>query len=68
MFERQLGFFKLSHNLMLFSLRFLSHVDAGLDKVWEVKPLVDGKEIMSILDLKTGGPLVREWVIIILLK
>ncbi|XP_027094747.1 tRNA nucleotidyltransferase cca2 isoform X2 [Coffea arabica] len=33
----------------------------GLDKVWEVKPLVDGKEIMSILDLKTGGPLVREW-------
>ncbi|XP_027149107.1 putative CCA tRNA nucleotidyltransferase 2 [Coffea eugenioides] len=36
-------------------------LEKGLDKVWEVKPLVDGKEIMSILDLKTGGPLVREW-------
>lgn len=37
-------------------------MDAGLDKVWDVKPLIDGKEIMSVLELKTGGPLVREWV------
>lgn len=35
---------------------------AGLDKVWEVKPLVNGKEIMNVLQLKAGGPLVREWV------
>lgn len=33
----------------------------GLDKVWEVKPLVNGKEIMNVLQLKAGGPLVREW-------
>lgn len=35
---------------------------SGLENVWEVKPLVNGKEIMNILELKTGGPLVREWV------
>ncbi|XP_031266869.1 tRNA nucleotidyltransferase cca2 isoform X1 [Pistacia vera] len=33
----------------------------GLEKVWDVKPLVNGKEIMSVLQLKSGGPLVREW-------
>ncbi|KAK3036015.1 hypothetical protein RJ639_031188, partial [Escallonia herrerae] len=33
----------------------------GLEKVWEMKPLVNGKDIMSVLQLKTGGPLVREW-------
>lgn len=38
-----------------------SIVELGLDKVWEVKPLLDGKAIMGILQLKTGGPLVREW-------
>ncbi|XP_057976428.1 tRNA nucleotidyltransferase cca2 [Malania oleifera] len=36
-------------------------IKLGLEKVWEVKPLVNGKDIMSILQLKTGGPLVREW-------
>lgn len=30
--------------------------------MWDVKPLVNGKDIMSVLQLKTGGPLVREWV------
>lgn len=33
----------------------------GLDNVWEVKPLLDGRTIMGVLQLKTGGPLVREW-------
>ncbi|KAJ0086367.1 hypothetical protein Patl1_07806 [Pistacia atlantica] len=39
--------------------KFLQFV--GLEKVWDVKPLVTGKEIMSVLQLKSGGPLVREW-------
>ncbi|CAK7324841.1 unnamed protein product [Dovyalis caffra] len=33
----------------------------GLEKVWDVKPLVNGKDIMTVLQLKSGGPLVREW-------
>ncbi|KAK4359094.1 hypothetical protein RND71_021323 [Anisodus tanguticus] len=33
----------------------------GLEKVWERKPLVNGKEIMNILEIKSGGPVVREW-------
>lgn len=33
----------------------------GLERVWEVKPLLNGSELMAALDLKTGGPLVREW-------
>jgi len=33
----------------------------GLEKVWEVKPLVDAKRVMNILQLK-GGLLVKEWV------
>ncbi|CAN4119651.1 unnamed protein product [Withania somnifera] len=33
----------------------------GLEKVWELKPLVNGKEIMNILQIKNGGPVVREW-------
>ncbi|KAL3643204.1 hypothetical protein CASFOL_014019 [Castilleja foliolosa] len=36
-------------------------LEIGLDKVWDLKPLVNGKEIMNILQLKTGGPIVREW-------
>ncbi|KAF9610722.1 hypothetical protein IFM89_024572 [Coptis chinensis] len=36
-------------------------LELGLDNVWEMKPLVNGKEIMSILQLKTGGPQVKEW-------
>ncbi|KAJ0101558.1 hypothetical protein Patl1_05235 [Pistacia atlantica] len=33
----------------------------GLEKVWDVKPLVNGKEILSVLQLKFGWPLIREW-------
>ncbi|XP_062172773.1 tRNA nucleotidyltransferase cca2 [Alnus glutinosa] len=36
-------------------------IQLGLEKVWDVKPLVNGKDIMNVLQLKTGGPLVREW-------
>ncbi|XP_042452412.1 tRNA nucleotidyltransferase cca2-like [Zingiber officinale] len=32
-----------------------------LDQVWDAKPLLDGKAIMNFLQLKTGGPLVKEW-------
>lgn len=34
----------------------------GLEKVWELKPLANGMVIMNVLQLKDGGPLVREWV------
>ncbi|XP_074563184.1 tRNA nucleotidyltransferase cca2 [Curcuma longa] len=33
----------------------------GLDQVWDAKPLLDGKAIMNFLQLKTGGPVVKEW-------
>lgn len=33
----------------------------GLEKVWDVKPLINGKDVMKVLQLK-GGPLVKEWV------
>ncbi|KAI4320189.1 hypothetical protein MLD38_033695 [Melastoma candidum] len=33
----------------------------GLNEVWEAKPLLNGKEIMNVLQLKSGGPLVKEW-------
>jgi hypothetical protein len=33
----------------------------GLEKVWDVKPLLNGKDVMKVLQLK-GGPLVKEWV------
>ncbi|PRQ38249.1 hypothetical protein RchiOBHm_Chr4g0411731 [Rosa chinensis] len=33
----------------------------GLDKVRDVKPLLNGKEIMDALQLKPGGPLVSKW-------
>ncbi|XP_076883179.1 tRNA nucleotidyltransferase cca2-like [Bidens hawaiensis] len=32
----------------------------GLEKVWEVKPLINGKEIIKILELGKGGPVVSE--------
>ncbi|KAL0333916.1 UNVERIFIED_CONTAM: CCA tRNA nucleotidyltransferase, mitochondrial [Sesamum angustifolium] len=35
--------------------------EAGLDKVWELKPVVDGRGIMHVLQLNSGGPVVREW-------
>ncbi|XP_010477526.1 PREDICTED: putative CCA tRNA nucleotidyltransferase 2 [Camelina sativa] len=34
--------------------------ELGLDNIWDVKPLVNGREIMQIAELK-GGSLIREW-------
>ncbi|KAI3926415.1 hypothetical protein MKX01_032603 [Papaver californicum] len=36
-------------------------VKLGLEDVWEEVPLVDGKEIMAILQLKKGESIVGEW-------
>lgn len=36
-------------------------VNLGLDKVWDVKPLLNGKEIIDALQLKSGGPVVSKW-------
>ncbi|KAK8467591.1 hypothetical protein PHAVU_007G088400 [Phaseolus vulgaris] len=33
----------------------------GLEKVWDVKQLINGKDVMNTLELK-GGPLVKEWL------
>lgn len=35
---------------------------AGLEKVWELKQLINGKDVMNALQLNKGGPLVKEWV------
>ncbi|KAK4421535.1 RuvB-like protein 1 [Sesamum alatum] len=35
---------------------------AGLDKVSELKPVMDGRGIMHVLQLDSGGPVVGEWV------
>ncbi|CAI9754313.1 unnamed protein product [Fraxinus pennsylvanica] len=36
-------------------------LELGLEKVWEMKPLVNGKDIMNVLQIKSGGPVVKEW-------
>ncbi|VFR00850.1 unnamed protein product [Cuscuta campestris] len=36
-------------------------LNLGLEKVWELKPLVNGKEIMNVLEINTGGRIVNEW-------
>ncbi|MFS8010925.1 hypothetical protein Hanom_Chr14g01302681 [Helianthus anomalus] len=33
----------------------------GLEKVWEVEPLISGRDMMTLLELKNGGPSVSEW-------
>ncbi|KAG0498968.1 hypothetical protein HPP92_003659 [Vanilla planifolia] len=35
--------------------------DLGLDNIWKMKPLLDGRAIMSVLQLKGGGPIIGEW-------
>lgn len=44
--------------LLMYAL--VSHAD--LDNVWKVKPLLDGKAIMDVLHVKSGGRQVGEWV------
>lgn len=33
-----------------------------LDGVWKLKPVLDGKSIMGVLQVKSGGPLIGQWV------
>ncbi|CAH8306775.1 unnamed protein product [Eruca vesicaria subsp. sativa] len=35
--------------------------ELGLDDIWDVKPLVNGREIMLIAELSGGSSLIREW-------
>lgn len=37
-------------------------LSSGLDGVWKTKPLLDGKGIMGVLQLKSGGPTIGQWV------
>ncbi|KAI5060500.1 hypothetical protein GOP47_0024920 [Adiantum capillus-veneris] len=36
-------------------------INLGLENVWELKPLLNGKDIMSELGLEKGGPEIKEW-------
>lgn len=38
-----------------------SITDLDLDGVWKMKPLLDGKAIMGIMQVKSGGPLIGKW-------
>ncbi|KAJ9167161.1 hypothetical protein P3X46_021831 [Hevea brasiliensis] len=53
--------YQLDKRIELFKTVENAITKLGLEKIWDVKPLVNGKEIMSVLQLKSGGPLVREW-------
>ncbi|KAJ8752341.1 hypothetical protein K2173_003977 [Erythroxylum novogranatense] len=53
--------FQLEKRRDLFEAAEQAIVNMGLEKVWDVKPLVSGRDIMNVLQLKSGGPLVREW-------
>ncbi|KAM7477831.1 hypothetical protein LguiA_026044 [Lonicera macranthoides] len=35
-------------------------IKLDLEKIWEMKPLLNGNDIINVLDLKGGGPLIRE--------
>jgi tRNA nucleotidyltransferase/poly(A) polymerase len=59
--DSPLGQFGLDERRELFTKVENKIIQLGLEKVWEKKPLVNGKEIMSILQLKSGGPVIREW-------
>nr|CAB3493045.1 unnamed protein product [Digitaria exilis] len=39
----------------------LAITDLDLDGVWKLKPLLDGKSIMGIMQVKSGGPLIGKW-------
>ncbi|XP_011624323.2 putative CCA tRNA nucleotidyltransferase 2 isoform X2 [Amborella trichopoda] len=55
------GYSEVDQRVALYRRIEESIVELGLENVWEVKPLVDGKAIMEVLRFKTGGPQVREW-------
>lgn len=52
--------FKLEKRSQTFKRIENAILELGLEKTWERKPLVDGKDIKSVLQLK-DGPLVGEW-------
>lgn len=52
---------KLEESSNMFNRVEKSITELGLDDVWKVKPLLDGKAIMGVLQLKSGGPQVGEW-------
>ncbi|GAB2286363.1 hypothetical protein Dimus_020778 [Dionaea muscipula] len=52
--------FGLDKRMDLFKLVEDVIIKQGLEKVWEVKPLINGKDIMNILHLKPG-PVVGDW-------
>ncbi|KAM7481313.1 hypothetical protein LguiB_005896 [Lonicera macranthoides] len=35
-------------------------IKLDLEKIWEMKPLLNGNDIINVLDLKGGGPIVGE--------
>ncbi|CAL4903999.1 unnamed protein product [Urochloa decumbens] len=35
--------------------------DLDLDGVWKLKPVLDGKSIMGVMQVKSGGPLIGKW-------
>ncbi|XP_066358932.1 tRNA nucleotidyltransferase cca2-like isoform X2 [Miscanthus floridulus] len=39
--------------------RFITDLD--LDGVWKLKPVLDGKSIMGVMQVKSGGPLIGKW-------
>ncbi|KAH6834117.1 Polynucleotide adenylyltransferase family protein [Perilla frutescens var. hirtella] len=51
----------LNERKALFNRIESSILEMGLEKVWELRPLVDGKRIMNILQITSGGPIVKEW-------
>uniref|UniRef100_A0A803M3A2 Poly A polymerase head domain-containing protein n=1 Tax=Chenopodium quinoa TaxID=63459 RepID=A0A803M3A2_CHEQI len=51
---------KLEKNKVLFKQVKDVVLKLDLENIWEAKPLVNGKDIMSILNLK-AGPNVKEW-------
>lgn len=38
-----------------------SITELDLDGVWKMKPLLDGKAIMGVMQVKSGGPLIGKW-------
>lgn len=51
-----------TRNVHIICVCFSNTWKAGLEKIWEVRPMINGSDIMSVLQLKTGGPVVKEWV------
>ncbi|XP_022858167.1 putative CCA tRNA nucleotidyltransferase 2 isoform X2 [Olea europaea var. sylvestris] len=53
--------YELDKKVELFNRIEKAILELGLERVWEMKPLVNGKDIMNVLQIKSGGPVVKEW-------